>query len=159
MLFRTHLVFAVFIYFIFFRFLEISFYNKIILGIFLLIATLFVDVDSTKSKLGSWLIFRPFQLFFSHRGMIHSLLIAVVLSLFICFFSLPAGIGFFMGYFCHLFLDFFTKRGVCLFWPILKKKFYFIGISSGGILEEILFVLLLLCDIFIVVLLFLNIEI
>lgn len=158
MLFRTHFVFVLFIYLIFFKFLEISFYDKIIFGIFLLIATLFVDIDSTKSKLGKYWIFRPFQLFFSHRGMIHSLLIASVISLVIYFFSYSAGIGFFIGYFCHLFLDFFTKRGIFLFWPFYNKKFFALGINSGGLIEEILFVLLLLCDIFIVVFLFVNIE-
>ena len=87
MLFRTHFVFAIFIGLIFFEFLEISFYEKIIFGIFLLLATLFVDIDSKQSKLGSYWIFRPIQLFFSHRGMIHSFLIAGVLSLVIYFFS------------------------------------------------------------------------
>ncbi len=159
MLFRTHFVFAIVIFLAFFKFLEISFYDKLIFGIFLLIATLFVDIDSTKSKLGKYWIFRPFQLFFSHRGMIHSLLIASIISLIIYFINSSAGVGFFIGYFCHLFLDFFTKRGIFLFWPFYKKKFFVIGINSGGIIEEIVFVLLLLCDILIVVFLFFNIEI
>jgi inner membrane protein len=156
MLFRTHFVFAIFVGLIFFEFLEISFYEKIIFGIFLLLATLFVDIDSKQSKLGSYWIFRPIQLFFSHRGMIHSFLIAVVLSLVIYFFSSSAGIGFFIGYICHLFLDFFTKRGIFLFWPIYKKKFCLIGLNSGGIIEEVLFVLLLLCDIFLTIKYFLT---
>jgi inner membrane protein len=158
MLFRTHFVFALFVYFIFFKFLEISFLDKVFFGVFLLIATLFVDIDSTKSKLGSYWIFRPFQLFFSHRGMIHSFLVASVLSLMIYFFNISAGIGFFIGYCCHLLLDFFTRRGIFLFWPFYKKKFYLFGFSSGGLIEEIIFVLLLLCDAFLVVFLFFNIE-
>lgn len=156
MLFRTHFVFAIFIYLLFFNFLEISFYNKIIFGIFLIIATLFVDIDSTKSKLGSYWIFRPIQLFFSHRGMIHSFLVAGVLSLILYFINASAGIGFFIGYICHLFLDFFTKRGIFLFWPIYKKKFCLIGLNSGGIIEEIIFVLLLLCDVFLTIKYFLT---
>ena len=156
MLFRTHFVFAIFIGLIFFEFLEIGFYEKIIFGIFLLLATLFVDIDSKQSKLGSYWIFRPIQLFFSHRGMIHSFLIAGVLSLVIYFFSSSAGIGFFIGYICHLFLDFFTKRGIFLFWPIYKKKFCLIGLNSGGIIEEVIFVLLLLCDIFLTIKYFLT---
>jgi len=156
MLFRTHFAFALFIYLIFFNFLGVGFYDKIIFGVFLLIATLFVDIDSTKSKLGSYWIFRPFQLFFSHRGMIHSLLIAFVISLVIYSFSVAAGVGFFVGYFNHLFLDFFTKRGIHLFWPIYKNKFSLIGFSSGGIFEEIIFVLLLLCDVFLTIKYFLT---
>ncbi len=156
MLFRTHFVFAVFIGLIFFEFLEISFYEKIIFGTFLLIATLFVDIDSKQSKLGSYWIFRPIQLFFSHRGMIHSFFIAGVLSLIIYFVNSFAGIGFFVGYICHLFLDFFTKRGIFLFWPIYKKKFCLIGLNSGGLIEEIIFVLLLLCNVFLTIKYFLT---
>lgn len=159
MLFRTHFVFAILIYTIFFKFLEINIYSKIIFGIFLFLATIFVDIDSTKSKLGSYWIFRPIQLFFSHRGMIHSLLFGLVLSLVIYFFNSFAGIGFFVGYFCHLFLDFFTKRGIFLFWPFYKKKFCLVGLNSGGLIEEILFVLLLLCDIFITIKIIFKIEI
>lgn len=158
MLFRTHFVFAIFIYLIFFKLLEISFYDKLIFGVFLLVATLFVDIDSTKSKLGHYWIFRPVQLFFSHRGIIHSLLVAFILSLVIYLFNISAGIGFFLGYFFHLFLDFFTKQGVCLFWPFCKKKFFLCGLSSGGIIEEIIFVLLLLCDIFLTVKFIFNIP-
>jgi len=159
MLFRTHFVFAVFIYIIFFKFLEVGLYEKVILGIFMFLATIFVDIDSTKSKLGSYWVFRPIQLFFSHRGMIHSILFGLIISLFIYLLNSFAGIGFFVGYLCHLLLDFFTKRGIYLFWPLYKKKFCLVGLSSGGILEEILFVLLLLCDIFMTVKIFFNIEI
>jgi inner membrane protein len=156
MLFRTHFVFAVFIFILFFEFLEISFYDKIIFGVYLFIATLFVDIDSTKSKLGSFWIFRPFQLFFSHRGMIHSAFFGLILSLIIFVFNQFAGIGFFIGYLLHLFLDFFTKQGIYLFWPIYKKKFCLIGLSSGGIVEEIIFVLLLLCNVFLTIKYFLT---
>ena len=156
MLFRTHFVFAIFIFLIFFNFLEMNIYGKIVFGIFLLIATIFVDIDSSKSKLGSCWIFRPIQLFFSHRGMIHSLAVALILSLLIYFFNSFAGIGFFVGYVCHLFLDFFTKRGIFIFWPIFRKKFCLIGMSSGGIIEEIIFVLLLLCDVFMTIKYFLT---
>lgn len=158
MLFRTHFVFTIFIYLFFFEFLEVNFYDKVIFGIFLLIATLFVDIDSTKSKLGSYWIFRPFQLFFLHRGIIHSLFSAFVLSFFIYFFSISASAGFFVGYIGHLFLDVFTHRGVLLLWPFSKKKFCIVGINSGKIIEEILFVFLLLCDIFLTIKFIFNIP-
>lgn len=156
MLFRTHFVFALFVYLIFFKFLEVNLNEKIIFGIFLLIATIFVDIDSTRSKLGRYWIFRPLQLFFSHRGMIHSFALAFVISLIIYFFSLSASVGFLVGYVCHLFLDFFTKRGILLLWPLSQKKFYLVGLSSGGLLEEIIFVLLLLCDVFLTIKYFLT---
>lgn len=150
MLFRTHFVFAVSVYLVFWSFLDIGIYGKIVFGAFLFIATIFVDIDSTKSKLGSYWIFRPFQLFFSHRGMIHSLLLAVILSFILFIFSKNAGIGFFVGYFLHLFLDIFTKRGVFLFWPLVNRKIVLLGINSGGLIEEVLFVLVLLLDFYFV---------
>jgi inner membrane protein len=150
MLFRTHFVFVVLVYLAIWNFLEIAVYGKIVFGIFLFLATIFVDIDSTKSKLGSYWIFRPLQLFFSHRGMIHSLLMAVILSFILFIFDKNAGVGFFVGYMLHLFLDTFTKRGVFLFWPLLDKKIVLVGLNSGGLVEEILFVLALLADIYFV---------
>lgn len=148
MLFRTHFVFASLVYLIFWKYLEIDLGAKVVFGIFLFLATIFVDIDSSQSKLGSYWIFRPFQLFFSHRGMIHSLLMAVVLSFILFFISKNAGAGFFIGYILHLFLDVLTKRGVFLFWPLFNKKIVLIGLNSGGLIEEILFVLILLIDLF-----------
>lgn len=148
MLFRTHFVFALFIYSILWRFLEIGLTEKIILGSFLFLSTIFVDIDSSKSKLGSYWIFRPVQLFFSHRGMIHSLLFALILGFILFLFNEMAGVGFFIGYALHLFLDILTKRGVFLFWPFFNKKIVIIGLNSGGLIEEILFVVLLLLDLF-----------
>jgi len=148
MLFRTHFVFALFVYSILWRFLEIGLISKIVLGIFLFLATIFVDIDSSKSKLGSYWVFRPFQLFFSHRGMIHSLLMAVILSFLLFNVDKNAGIGFFIGYILHLFLDILTKRGVFLFWPLFNKKIVLAGLNSGGLIEEILFVVFLLLDLF-----------
>lgn len=148
MLFRTHFVFAILVYLLFFRFLEIDLSGKIIFGIFLFLATIFVDIDSSNSKLGSYWVFRPLQLFFSHRGMIHSLALAVGLGFVLFIFNKNAGVGFFVGYIGHLFLDILTKRGVFLFWPLFNKKIVLIGLSSGGLIEEIFFVLVLLLDLY-----------
>jgi inner membrane protein len=78
--------------------------------------------------------------------MFHSLLFAVIVSYILYLWSSVAGFGFFIGYLSHLFLDVLTKRGVRLFWPFFKFKIGF-GIKSGGLVEEVLFVLLLLADI------------
>jgi inner membrane protein len=150
MLFRTHIVFSLLIFLIFFKYLNLDFYSKIIFGLFLFIGTIFVDIDSTKSKIGHYWFFRPIQWVFSHRGMIHSLLFCLVLSLVVYLFNKNAGIGFLIGYLSHLFMDLITKEGICLFWPASSTKFSLFGIKVGGIIEEIMFVLLLLFDIFIV---------
>jgi len=75
----------------------------------------------------------------------HTLIFGLILSLLIYFFNYDAGFGFFAGYFLHLFLDMFTKSGIKLFWPLFNKRIGF-GVKTGGLVEEILFVLLFLID-------------
>jgi inner membrane protein len=147
MLFRTHLTFSVFVYLLITRYFNIG--SPALFLIFLILATFFVDIDSRKSKMGRHWYFRPLQWFIKHRGAFHSLLFAFLLSLIISGIYQWAGIGFFVGYLSHLFLDLLTKQGVRIFWPFWNGRIG-LGIRSGGIFEEIFFVLLLLCDIFIV---------
>jgi inner membrane protein len=148
MLFRSHLVFAGLVFLFFVRYLEMSNYSKLLFGIFLFLATIFVDIDSRNSKIGNHWFFRPIQWFFSHRGMIHSLLAMLFFSFVIYFFSQIMAFGFFIGYLAHLFLDSLTKEGIFLFWPVYNKKISFVNIKAGGIFEEIFFVLVLLLDVY-----------
>ena len=148
MLLRTHLVFATLVYLVFFKYLEISFAHKIFFGIFLFLATVFVDIDARKSKIGNHWFLRPLQWFISHRGMIHSLLFGFILSIIIFVIDNNSGVGFFIGYILHLVLDSFTSEGICFFWPFSSEKISILKISSGGLIEEIIFVLVLLFDIF-----------
>ena len=143
MLLRTHLVFSIFLYFLLFDFVSSHF----MFMVFLLFGTMFVDIDSRKSRIGRKWFLRPLQWFFSHRGMFHTLIFGIVLSGLIYFFNKIAGIGFGLGYLSHLFLDMLTVQGVALFRPFVKKKMGF-GIRSGGLIEEIIFVLLLLADVY-----------
>jgi inner membrane protein len=138
-------MFALFVLLITFQFLP----DKLIFGSFFLLATLFVDVDSKKSKLGKFFLFRPLQLFFSHRGIFHSLFFGFILSIALFFFNLFAAYGFLAGYLLHLILDCLTLQGVYLFKPFSSRKIKGF-LKSGGIVEEILFVLLLLTNIFLV---------
>jgi inner membrane protein len=147
MLLRTHLVFSVFIYFLIIRYFVIG--SPLLFFIFLILATSFVDIDSRKSKIGKKWYFRPLQWFVRHRGMVHSLFFAILLSLIIAGVHQWAGIGFFVGYLSHLFMDILTKQGIGIFWPLSNWKIG-LWVRSGGVVEEILFVLLLLGDIFIV---------
>jgi len=72
----------------------------------------------------------------------------VLLSLILGGVNLWVGFGFFVGYISHLFLDCFTVSGVKSFWPFGWKIKGFV--KSGGIAEQVVFVLLLLGDIFVV---------
>ena len=148
MLFRTHITFSVFVGFLLLYILEMDFASKVLFMGFIVLATLFVDIDSRKSFIGNNWVFRPLQWFVKHRGMFHSLLVGGLLSLIVAGFSRWAGIGFFVGYISHLFMDLLTKQGIPLFWPLFFRKIGF-GVRSGGIIEEILFVFFLLGDVFI----------
>ena len=104
MLFRTHVVFGVCVYFVLSYFLAMPLY---VLA-FVLLATVFVDIDVKNSAFGNCWYFRPLQWVVKHRGILHSLFFGVLLSLILGSVSLWAGFGFFVGYVSHLFLDCFT---------------------------------------------------
>ena len=142
MLFRTHLAFGVLIFFILNHFLLIP--NKILFFIFVVIGAIIVDIDLSNSKVGKNLLLRPFQFFIKHRGMVHSLIFGLFISVLIVSLSQWAGFGFFVGFMSHLFLDSLTASGIEFFWP--WKKRIGLGIKTGGIIEEIFFVLVLLTD-------------
>lgn len=146
MLFKTHFVVALFVFLISFRFFE----NTFIYGLFFLFSTLFVDIDSKKSRMGKLVLFRPLQWFFPHRGVLHSLFFAVFISLFIFMFSIEAGYGFLLGYLVHLVLDCLSLSGVALFWPLSKKKIKGF-VKTGGVIEDIVFVVFIFLSGFIVV--------
>ena len=144
MLFRTHIVFSLAVYFLLSCYVAMPWYVLI----FVLLATAFVDIDIKNSRAGNRWYLRPFQWLTKHRGFLHSLFIALLLSLIVASISRWAGFGFFVGYISHLFLDCLTKSGVKLFWPFSWKIKGFV--KSSGIVEQVVFVLLLLGDIFIV---------
>jgi len=144
MLFRTHIVFSLAVYFLLSYYIAMPWYVLI----FVLLATAFVDIDIKNSKAGNRWYLRPLQWFTKHRGVLHSLVVGLLLSLVIAAVSQWAGFGFFIGYVSHLFLDCLTKSGVKLFWPFPWKIKGFV--KSGGIIEQIVFVLLLLGNIFVV---------
>ena len=144
MLFKTHIVFSVAICFLFSYYISMPLY----VVFFILLATAFVDIDVKSSKFGNHWYFRPLQWLTRHRGFLHSLTAGLLLSLFIALISKWAGFGFFVGYLSHLFLDCFTKSGIRLFWPFDWKLKGFV--KTGGTIEQVVFVLFLLGDIFLV---------
>ncbi|MFA4960790.1 MAG: metal-dependent hydrolase [Candidatus Pacearchaeota archaeon] len=142
MLFRTHLAFAVLVFFVCNYIFLIP--NRILFFIFVVIGAVIVDIDIKNSKVGRRWYLRPFQFFIKHRGVVHSLLFGLFVSVLVASVSQWAGFAFFAGFISHLFLDFLTESGINLFWP-WKKKFG-LWIKSGGLIEEIFFVLVLLGD-------------
>ena len=141
MLLRTHIMFAILIILIFFNYVN----NKIIFLIMVLVATIIPDLDSSGSSYGRHLIFRPFQFFSRHRGIFHSFTTAVVLSVLIAIWWPVASFGFFIGFSVHLITDSFSRNGIQPFWPLKFKSQG--SLVSGGKIEEILFIGLILVDI------------
>lgn len=142
MLIRTHFVITVFAVLLLVSEVE----HKFVFAAVALFATLIPDVDSKFSKLGKHKVFRGLQFFVKHRGIFHSFVFLILLTL-ILFSVFPVvASGFFIGYGLHLFADSFTKQGVCLFYPFSKKKSRGF-IRTGGMFEIFIFVLFLFADV------------
>jgi len=142
MLFRTHVLFGIFVWFILERIIEMPFF---VLG-FILFGVVFVDIDSSSARIARKFWFLSWM--FRHRGFLHSLAGCVFLSLVVGIGSLWGGFGFFVGYLSHLVLDCLTPAGIGLFWPFGFKVRGFA--RSGGWVEDVVFVLLLLLNVLLV---------
>lgn len=140
MLFRTHIVFGLFLLLLFFGFVD----NKYLFFIFGFIGIIVPDLDSKYSKFGRRIVFRPIQFFLSHRGIIHSLIFGIVVGLVIGIFSPAASPGFFIGFASHILIDSFTKEGVAAFYPIKKRSHGLI--ETGSFTESFIFYGFLLVD-------------
>ena len=146
MLLRTHLAFAVLMIILFVNHVN----NQWIFIAMVLVATVLPDLDTSSSSWGRHIIFRPLQFFFSHRGIFHSLTTATVLSILLAMFWPILSLGFFVGYSVHIALDSFTREGVQPFWPLKARSYGFI--SSGGRIEDSIFVFLILVDVVFIIL-------
>jgi len=147
MLFRTHALFGLVCYFLLCYFVEMS----VFVLVFVLIGSVFVDIDSCSSKVGKRFWF--FSWFLKHRGFLHSLVGALFFSALVGLVSLWAGFGFFVGYVSHLVLDCLTRMGLKVFWPFGFRIRGFV--RSGSWVEDVLFVLFLGLDVFFLVYIFL----
>ncbi len=148
MLLRTHLAFAVLMIALFVKHVN----NQWIFIVMVLIATILPDLDTGFSSWGRHWIFRPLQFFVKHRGISHSLTTAILLSILLAVFWPFLSLGFFIGYSVHILLDSFTKDGVQPFWPLKTRSSGFI--SSGGRIEDSIFVFLILVDVVLIILAF-----
>ena len=143
MLFRTHLIVALFIALI------LLFFNiNLIFIIAFVISSLLADIDSPTSKIGKR--FKFLNLLFSHRGFFHSLFALLIFSVLLYFVNYLLALAFFSGYFLHLLLDSFTKQGIYLFYPFSTKKSKG-PIIVGSIFENIIFFVVLFFVIVLVV--------
>jgi membrane-bound metal-dependent hydrolase YbcI (DUF457 family) len=157
MMFRTHILFALFFYLLFITLFSLEF--SLIFSIILAFGAIFPDIDSPKSYINRKYLFgigKGIALFSKHRGFWHSifgLLIFAVLSIsvvmlieapFILFLALP------LGYFLHLAADSFNVSGIRWFWK--SKKFHIKWkIKTGTASEQIFFAILFLLTLYVVI--------
>jgi len=118
MLYYTHLIVALF--FALFLFPKFG----LVFFIVMMVSSLLPDIDTKYSKFGRRWFFRPLQFFIRHRGILHSFVFLIIVSLVLFLLSREIAYGFFLGYGLHLFLD-------------------KIGIKAGSPLETLVFVVFL----------------
>jgi membrane-bound metal-dependent hydrolase YbcI (DUF457 family) len=114
-----------------------------------------VDLDSKKSKFGRKWYFRPIQWFTKHRKFFHSFIFGIIGTGIIAIYNIEMAFGFLVGFATHIILDSQTRRGVAPFHPLINIKIKG-KIKTGGIIEDVIFVFLLLAD---ALLVFVNIFI
>ena len=141
MLIRTHLAITLFFILLLLPVIDAK---LVFVGVALL-ATFIPDIDSRFSTIGQKKIARLLQIFTKHRGMIHSFTFLLTITLVLVLFFPVVALGFFLGYASHLFADSFTKEGIAPFWPLKQRTSGFI--RTGGYIETIFFVSLILIDI------------
>lgn len=140
MLFRTHIVIALFVSLFFLSHVthSISFIPLVIA------ATILPDIDSAFSKIGKGRLGRLVQLFTKHRGLLHSFTFCLIVTLFFAFYLPVLALPFFLGYALHLLLDSVTTEGIRPFWPF--KKGTHGKIPVGGAVEEALCMTFIVID-------------
>lgn len=148
MMYKTHLVFGIFIGIVYILLFGVSGNNYLFLG-FVGLAALFPDIDHENSKIGkkvkplSFLINKVF----GHRGFFHSIFPAIILY-FVFVYVLNwklIGLGIAVGYVSHLMSDALTVTGVNFAHPFRAKVSGFI--TTGGVLEYIFFSVFLVLDV------------
>lgn len=107
-----------------------------------MIGSLFPDIDSSTSKLGSKMKItsKIIGLFFGHRGFLHSPLFIVGFMLLLNYIFTQNGIVqynylwqcFSFGMMSHLVCDMCTKGGIPLLYPFNRGKFSFTWMKSGS---------------------------
>ena len=144
MLFKTHLVFSLLIGLLTYNYFKL---NYIIFILIILFTGILPDIDHPKSKLGRKLkiLSYPINFIFGHRGLFHSLFIALSSSFLIWIIFGDYYIPFFIGFLSHLIADGITKQGIDFSYPF--NFFKVTGmIKTGSFIEKVIFLLLIVIN-------------
>ena len=133
MMYRTHLMFALVLALAFFPFVH----EKIFFIPLVLACSLLPDIDCMHSKLGRHWFFRPLQWFIKHRGLLHSLTLALCVAVLLSFVLPVVAFPFFLGYTSHLLGDALTEEGIRPWWPFRREIEGFL--RTGGRIEQWIF--------------------
>ena len=154
MKFKTHLAFGLFMGLLYLNYAGVQ--NRFLFVLFVMLGSALPDIDTASSKLGSkiWPLSKLIEIFLGHRGIFHSIwLIILIPGIAYIYFSGIYGIALFIGYFSHVLMDGFTKKGVNFLNPFLELRLSGF-IETGSLLEKIIFVVILLMDIFLMLKIF-----
>ena len=154
MKFKAHLAFGLFIGLLYLTYAEVQ--NKFLFILFVMLGSAMPDIDTASSKLGSkiWPLSKLIEIFLGHRGIFHSIwLIILIPGIVYLYISKIYGIALFIGYFSHVLMDGFTKKGINFLNPFLELRLSGF-IETGSLLEKLIFVVILLMDIFLMLKIF-----
>ena len=154
MIFRTHILFALFFYLLFVRLFSMTI--SIIFTLLLVIGSILPDMDSPNSYVNKHYLIgigKVISKFSEHRGFWHSIYGLIVVTLFMALitflFRLPDRfiIALPLGYLLHLTADSFTVSGIKWFW----KKGHIKGpIKTGSTGENIFFFMLIILTVLVI---------
>ena len=147
MMYKTHLVFALFIGSFLFSFFSESFFFLFLVCI----GALLPDIDHPESFFGRRI--KPLSTFisevFGHRGFFHSLFVPLLIYaiLAIVFDQFFIGLSLSVGYLSHLIGDAFTQKGVNFLHPFSTFKISSF-LVTGSFVEYIIFLGFLFVDLY-----------
>lgn len=145
MRYQTHAVFCIFLSLILFNLIDIN--SKIWFFSVAIFFSLLPDIDESRSRLGNKI--KPLSYFLKHRGVFHSAWIPLIFIIIFYGVNPELSIAAFLGYASHLVLDSFTVQGVRFAFPL---KFRIRGfMKTGGMIELILFVVLVIAIILLII--------
>jgi inner membrane protein len=151
MMFKTHLAFGLLVGLFVSEYFDIS--QKVLFVTICTLAAILPDLDIPMSKIGgllkplSWLL----NLLFGHRGLLHSIWFPLLIYFIFRAFDKELWAGaFFLGYMSHLVMDMLTIKGVYFFYPLNRVRVNGF-VKTGGILEWIVFVLIVVGVVFVVI--------
>jgi inner membrane protein len=149
MKYYTHLAFSFMLGILLIK--QLSIKNQILYILIFMLFSLVPDIDKVNSKIGKKVKPLAFliNLILGHRGVVHSIFVPIIIYLLLFNFNMNLAIICSVGYLSHLILDCTTKSGLRFLWPLKKKLKGFI--KTGSIVENVLFVIFLIIDVYLLI--------